>query len=65
MNGDHTDRAMSAVCLLSETHYNKSESEDDGMGLLRQVFGPSKEEIWSQLSRLGSAYETDPGVTVQ
>jgi hypothetical protein len=35
------------------------------MGLLRQMFGPGKEEIWSQLCRLGSAYETDPGVTVQ
>jgi hypothetical protein len=48
---------MSAVCLLSETHYNKSESED-GMGLLRQVFGRSKEEIWSQLSReIGAEYD--------
>jgi hypothetical protein len=48
---------MSAVCLLSKTHYNESESED-GMGLLRQVFGPSKEEIWSQLSReIGAEYE--------
>ena len=28
------------------------------MGLLRQVFGPSKEEVWSQLSReLGADYE--------
>lgn len=28
------------------------------MGLLRQVFGPSKEEIWSQLSReIGAEYE--------
>ncbi len=28
MNGDQADRAMSAVCLLSENHYNESESED-------------------------------------
>lgn len=28
------------------------------MGLLRQIFGPSKEEIWSQLSReIGAEYE--------
>ena len=48
---------MSTVCLLSKTHYNEVESEAD-MGLLRQVFGPSKEEIWSQLSQeLGADYE--------
>lgn len=30
------------------------------MGLLRQVFGPSKEEIWSQLSReIGAEYKED------
>ena len=35
----------------------KYESEE-GMGLLRQVFGPSREEIWSQLSReIGADYE--------
>ena len=28
------------------------------MGLLHQVFGPSKEEIWSQLSReIGADYQ--------
>jgi hypothetical protein len=33
------------------------ESEDN-MGLLREIFGPSKEEIWSQLSReIGADYE--------
>ena len=48
---------MSAVCVLSEIHYNESESEGS-MSLLRQVFGPSKEEIWSQLSHeLGAVYE--------
>jgi len=48
---------MSAVCLLSKTHYNQYESEEN-MGLLRQVFGPSKEEIWSQLSQeIGADYE--------
>lgn len=48
---------MSAVCLLSEIHYNESESEGS-MSLLRQVFGPSKEEIWSQLSReIGADFE--------
>ena len=35
----------------------KYESEED-MGLLRQMFGPSREEIWSQLSReIGADYE--------
>lgn len=47
----------STVCFLRKNHYNEYESED-GMGLLRQVFGPSKEEIWSQLSHeIGADYE--------
>lgn len=35
--------------------------ESEGsMGLFRQVFGPSKEEIWSQLSReIGAEYKED------
>jgi hypothetical protein len=48
---------ISAVCLLIKIYYNGFESEDR-MGLLRQVFGPSREEIWSQLSHeIGAEYE--------
>jgi len=44
---------------LYETHYNQYESEEN-MGLLRQAFGPSKAEIWSQLSHeIGADYEED------
>lgn len=30
------------------------------MGILRELFGPSQEEIWQQLCHMGSAYEDDP-----
>jgi hypothetical protein len=49
--------SASAICFIGKTHYNERESEDN-MGLFRELFGPGKEEIWSQLSQeIGADYQ--------
>ena len=54
------DAADPQANLVPALARNAGFSRRGSMGLLRELFGPSQEEMWRRLCHMGSAYEDDP-----